>query len=126
VNQRIELCEHEDDRRFPVRHLVFAVLRTSMTKLGVITDMGMDGVSFRYFDDEPWPEGPFFMDILVHSDRFYLRGLLVETLSDWKLAHDSPFSSITMRIRSVRFKGLSPKQESRLGDILKRCARDKA
>jgi len=67
-----EIVERRKNERFRVKNGAFVALRPHYTKLGQISDIGMDGLSFHYMDREERPnESSDILDIVVTKGDFY-------------------------------------------------------
>lgn len=111
----IERRKHE---RFKVEKIAFAVLRNRVSKLGQIIDISQGGLAFYYIDNQEWPEASSELDILLATNGICLERLKFKTISDFKIANKSPYSSITVRRRGVQFEALTQHQMSQLLDFL--------
>lgn len=117
-DKRKEMAERRKDKRFEVRNGAFAVLRASSwphstQKLGQIKDISMGGLAFSYIASEDLSNGSVQLSIFLVKNRFHLRKIPFETISDLE-TDEVPFSSITMRRSGVQFGELTPNQISQL------------
>jgi len=117
-DKRKEVDERRKHKRFRVQNGAFAVLTAfswphSTQKLGHIIDIGMGGLAFSYITSEESPNGAVELSIFLAENRFHLRNIPFETISDVETTEE-PSSSLTMRRRSVQFGELAPNQVSQL------------
>jgi hypothetical protein len=116
-----EPVERRRHERFKVEKIAFAVLRNRVSKLGQIIDISRGGLAFHYIANQEWPEVSSELDILLASNNgFCLERLKFKTISDFKIANKSPYSSITVRRRGVQFEALTEHQTSHLLDFLRK------
>ena len=73
----------------------------------------MGGLAFSYITSEESPNGAVELSIFLAENRFHLRKIPFETISDVEIT-EGPSSSLTMRRRSVKFGELAPNQVSQL------------
>lgn len=113
-----EIVERRKNERFRAKNGAFVALRPHYTKLGQISDIGINGLSFHYMAREERPnESSDILDIVVTKGDFYLGKVPFETVSDFEITK-VPISSITIKRCSVRFGELSKDQKSRLEDFI--------
>ncbi len=98
-------------KRFKVVDGAFTV---NSTKPGLIVDVSMEGLSFRYVDRKKWPNHSEELDILVGDYEFYLPQIPYTIVSDTVTASDSPDSSFIVKRCSVKFGDLSSSQKRKL------------
>lgn len=113
-----EVDERRKHKRFRVQNGAFAVFTAfswpySTQKLGQIIDIGMGGLAFSYIASEEAPTGAVELSIFLAENRFHLRNIPFETISDVE-TNEVPFSSITMKRSGVQFGELTPNQVSQL------------
>ena len=103
--------ERRNGKRYKVIDGAFTV---NSTKPGLIVDVSMDGLSFRYVDRKNWPSPSEKLDILVGDYEFYLPQIPYTIISDTVTSTDSPDSSFVVKRCSVRFGELSSSQRRKL------------
>jgi hypothetical protein len=117
VTNRKEIVERRKHKRFQVQDGAFAVAmppQPRSTPPGQIIDVSRGGLAFRYIAGEEGSNGSFELIILLANNNFHLDKVPFETISDFEIANEVPFSSITMRRRGVQFGKLTDKQISQL------------
>jgi len=106
------LVDGKDDKRFQVGGAAFVGVGPAFGKVGLIEDIGMDGLTFRYMDgDRPLNES--YLDIFLTSGNCYLGKVPFETISDFETDY-TPFGSLVMRRCRVQFRELTPQQTADL------------
>jgi len=117
-DKRKEVDERRKHKRFRVQSGAFTVLTAfswphSTQKLGQIIDISMGGLAFSYIASEELPNVSLELSIFLAGNRFHLRSIPFETISDAE-TNEVPFSSITMKRSGVQFGELTPDQISQL------------
>jgi len=113
-----EIVEQRRNERFRARNGAFVALRPHYTKLGQISDISMDGLSFHYMSREELPNASFdVLDILVTNDDFYLETVPFEIVSDFEITK-VPLSAVAIKRCSVKFGVLTDDQKSRLKNFI--------
>jgi hypothetical protein len=106
------LVDEKDDKRFRVGGAAFVGVGPAFGKVGLIEDIGMDGLTFRYLDGEK-PLSESYLDIFLTSGNCYLGKVPFETISDFETDY-TPFGSLVMRRCRVQFQKLTRRQEADL------------
>jgi len=118
-----EIVERKTHKRFRAQDGAFAVAgmppHPRCIPPGQIVDVSRGGLAFQYVageeeEEEEGPNGSFELLILLANTNFHIDKVPFETISDFKIANEVPFSSITMRRRGVQFGNLTDKQISQL------------
>jgi len=95
--------------------IAFAIIKSDPSKLGSIKDMSMNRLAFCYLNNAKRAnDESFSLDLLLADCGFYLKDLAFETVSDFKLNDDFPFSSIKTRQLCMQFKDMTCSQVSKL------------
>ncbi len=110
--------ERRKHRRLQVQDIAFAVLRDQDRQLGQIMDISMGGLAFNYISGGGNADSAFELDILLAYNGLYMKKIQFKTISDFQIANKSPFTSITMRRRGIKFGELTPKQTSMLKNFI--------
>ena len=125
MTNRKEIVERRKHKRFQVKDGAFAVAmppQPCSTPLGQIIDVSRGGLAFRYIAGEEGSNGSFELVILLANNNFHSDKVPFETISDFEIANEVPFSSITMRRRGVQFGKLTDKQISQLDYFIRNHA----
>ncbi len=115
-----EIVERRTHKRFRAQDGAFAVAgmppQPHFIPPGQIVDVSRGGLAFHYVagDEKEGPNGSFELVILLANKNFHIDKVPFETISDFEIANEVPFSSITMRRRGVQFGKLTDKQISQL------------
>ena len=115
MTKRKVLVERRKHKRFQVQDGIFAVLRCHWpcsTRLGPIIDVSKGGLAFRYIDiaSEEGSNGSFELVILLANNSFHLDKVPFETISDFEIGNEVPFSCVKTRRRGVQFGELTHEQ----------------
>jgi len=108
------LVERRKYKRFQVQENTFALLRAQVSKLGRVIDISKGGLAFRYVSIGERLKGPLEVDLLLPHHDFSLNKLPVKIISNFEIASETPFRSLTLRRVGVQFGELTQKQKSRL------------
>lgn len=122
-----EIVEGRKHKRFRVQDGAFAVAgmppHPRCIPPGQIVDVSRGGLAFQYVaGEEEGSNGSFELVILVANNNFHSDKVPFETISDFEIANEVPFSSITMRRRGVQFGKLTDKQISQLDYFIRNHA----
>ena len=113
-----EIVNQRRYARFQVpSYSAYAVLRRHWPRspiMGDIIDISLGGLSFRYVASEKSSYRSSNIDILLSDGSFYLNKVRVNTILDFEITNEVPFSSITMRRRGVQFGEMTDDQKSDL------------
>ena len=114
--------ERRKHPRFRVRDGAFAVLRPERTKLGQILDFGLGGLAFGYLvTNGDRVDVSEEVDIFLAGDGFYLEGVPVKTIAEFKIFKKNAISTVPMRRCSLQFKDLDPRQVSQVEHFIRNC-----
>ena len=90
------------------------VFRLKPIKLGRINNISMDGLVFRYIENQTQSNEPTVLDILFADWGFYLGNVSFKIISDIELSEDVSIDSIKMKQLRVQFKKMTPNQKIQL------------
>jgi len=102
--------ERRKHKRYRVENGAFAVLRPDNVKLGQISEIGMDGLSFRYIAQQEPPGRSHKLDILLSSTDFHLQKVPFGTIL-YSEIRENPSSVIKIRQCTVQFGELTDNQK---------------
>jgi hypothetical protein len=85
-------------------------------RVGPLTDISMDGLTFCYKARKKQPDG-LSLDIFLTDRDFYLSYVPFRTVSDTKVP-ENPSESTSTRKCTVQFGNLTPTQMSRLQNLI--------
>jgi len=118
MNSGPRLPERRKHARHPVTHGAFVI---NTTKPGRITDISLNGLSWRYIDRKGWPEESSCLDIVVDDFDLRVEKIPYEVITDHPAPHDYPDGAPVVRRRSVRFGQLSARQRTALEALIRLC-----
>ena len=108
------IVERRKYKRFRVQDGAFVMFGPDSAKVGQIIDMSMGGLAFRYISSKEQSNRLFELDIFLTDRSFYLEKVPVKTISNLKIANESPSVSTTTRRHGVQFENLTDNQISEL------------
>ncbi len=111
VGVEFKAAERRKWERFDVSEALLAVIDEPFPQLGEITDIGEDGLAFRYSANKSLLKGLSELDIFLVKSRTGIRELAVDPRWEMKI-------SGKMRKQGVQFRGLSHKQQSQLTRLI--------
>jgi hypothetical protein len=111
--------ERRKSKRFKAAYGAYAVLGPETSKLGQIKDISMKGLSFKYLADEARSNRAGELDIIIRQNCFCVKSIPIQTVSDFELAKENPFSTVRLRQQGIQFGELTSDQASQLEFILK-------
>ena len=114
MDHRKKIATRRNEMRFQVQKGALAVQNGQARLMGQILDISRNGLAFHYIDDGKKSNGSYYVDILLTKKGYYLKKIQSKIISDFEIINKVPFSSITMRRRSVKFGELMGEQISQL------------
>jgi len=106
------LVDRKNNKRFRVGGAAFVGVGPAFRRVGLIEDIGMDGLTFRYV--ESYNElKESYLDIFLTSGNCCLGKVPFETISDFETDY-TPFGSLVMRRCRVEFRELTLQQKADL------------
>lgn len=107
----MENSERRKQKRFAVKDVAFAVLKTEEDEeLGQIINISPRGLAFQYFVGNRSIQQAEKLDLLLPDNGFHIDNIKFETVADFELSNELPFSSITKRQQSICFNTLTKEQ----------------
>lgn len=104
-------AERRKEERYQVTGKAFA---ENSARNGLITDISLDGLAYRYVDRKRWPEESYCLDIVLDEEDFRLRRLPFTIVNECVAAHDCPDRTLIVKERRIQFLDLTPAQRARL------------
>lgn len=98
-------------KRYRVKDGAYTI---NSTKTGMIVDISMDGLSFRYVDRKRWPSSSPELDIVLGDYDFFLSRIPYEVVTDTITTHDIPDITFIVKRCGVKFGDLSNIQQMKL------------
>jgi hypothetical protein len=114
MDRREKIATRRNEMRFQVQKGALAVQNGHVRVMGQILDVSRNGLAFHYINDGKKTNGSYYVDIFLAKNDFYLKKIQSKIISDFEITNKVPFSSITMRRRSVKFGELMGGQISQL------------
>ncbi len=109
-------------KRFRSQDLAFAAFGSQSMEISEIIDISKGGLAFRYISDGNQVNKSRELEIYLANNRFHLKEVPFNTISDFELTSEFPLSSIIMRRRGVQFGKLTQDQVSQLGYFIQNHA----
>jgi hypothetical protein len=111
--------ERRKQKRTKAAENAFASVRNDHGAVGNIMDMSFDGLCFKYISDTAAPAGVLELDIFLSGHVFLLSRIPCRSIADVELACNFPFSTVSMRRRSVQFLHLTQTQRSMIEHLIR-------
>ncbi len=99
--------------------IALAVLKSKPLRMGEIVEISREGLSFQHIENESDIGQLSEMDILFADDDFHLSRLPIKAVKETAIEGDAPFDVLSMTRCTVKFNGLTSKQEGQLDHVLK-------
>ena len=113
---KMEQGVNRKKQRQPWMETAFVGVGPHFSRVGPLTDISMDGLTFRYKARKEQRDG-LSLDIFLTDRDFYLSYVPFRTLSDIK-SDESASEPATTRQCTVQFGDLTPDQMARLQDLV--------
>ncbi len=113
--------ERRKYKRFQVHSGAYASLRPSVTYVGRIIDIGLDGLAFEYVDGEEPSGRPNELEIFVTDSDLHLKGLPCQKIYNLTI-YESPFSALSRQRCGVQFGKLTLHQKAQLAYFIEHHA----
>ena len=111
-----------DNRRFPrlsVEQEFYARLYSRFNDdIGQVMDISLGGISARTISDEK-DQDIVGLDIFLPKSKFIINRIPCKTVAKFRIANESPISSIVSNRYCLKFESLTAEQNSQLGCLLK-------
>lgn len=116
-----KVVEHGKEKRFQAPKGVFVGIGPDFDKVGRLRDMGMDGLSFRYFGNGEALKGAY-VDVFMTEGDFYLGKVPIKIMSEVDVVKKKSPDSKTLRQCYVRFEKLTSQQKTKLKEFIDKYA----
>ena len=114
-----EIIEKRRHKRFRSIESAYAAFGSEALKIGQIVDISMGGLAFHYMADGDHINGARELEIyLTHNHGFHMTEVPFNTVSDFVIPNEFPYTTIVMRRRGVEFGELNETQVSQLGFLI--------
>ena len=115
-----DFVERRKYKRFAVRDVAFAILRTNEEEeLGQITNISVGGLAFQYFVGNRELQKADRLDMILAENGLHVDDIRFHAVADYELVNELPFSSITKREQRVRFENLTENQKNSIDGFIK-------
>jgi hypothetical protein len=111
--------ERRKTERLKARTVCFALLHFREPIIGQINDISMFGASILYFRSNRDLEERLALDIFTSDNRFVMKDVSFEVVSDFKVNIEIHLGQISLRKRGVRFLDLSKPQKEQLKHFMR-------
>lgn len=102
------MSERRREKRIMLRDgSAYSIIRPPANKIGGVIDISLSGLAFSYFSIDGKAQKPDRLDILSNGD-LTLENIPCETVNEFAIPNEQPFSQITMRRCCVKFGTLTP------------------
>lgn len=110
-SQQTEPAERRKEERFKITGKAFT---ENSARNGLITDISLEGLAYRYVDRKRWPEESYCLDIVMDDGDFRLPRLPFAIVNECVAPHDCPDRTLIVKERRIQFLGLTQAQKGRL------------
>ncbi len=97
-----------------------AAFKSKPAKMGRILEISRSGLSFSYIANGSDETENQCLDILLADENFLLPKLKFKPVKTSDHEAETPFNPLAMKRQSVRFVGLTPRQQSKLDYFLRK------
>jgi hypothetical protein len=118
-----EAQERRKFDRIRIRSNLFATLGSPPDQKCIILDIGMGGLSFRYYEGSDLiksleEDRETNLDIYLDKADFHLEKVPFKTVYDARVDNKMPMDSLSVRKRGIKFGKLTQTQKSKLKDLV--------
>ncbi|MBC8316737.1 MAG: PilZ domain-containing protein [Desulfobulbaceae bacterium] len=111
-------AERRREKRITLRDgSAYTVIRPPANKIGGVIDISLSGLAFTYFSIDGKVQKPEKIDILCNGD-LALENIPCETVNEFAIPNEQPFSQITMRRCCLKFGVLTPKHIEQIENMM--------
>lgn len=114
-----ELNERRKAGRLRARTVCFALLHFKEPIIGQINDISIFGASILYFKTNRDLDEDLLLDIFTSDNRFVLKDIAIEIVSDFKVNVEIDLGHVSLRKRGVRFLDLTKAQKDQLKHFMR-------
>lgn len=107
-------------KHMSMAEIVLKLLKFKPTKMGQMIDISKSGLAFWYITEEENLEEANKLAITYAENAFYSNKFKFETTSDFEIANGDQLNTFTIRRQGLKFKELTLKQASVLGDVIRK------
>lgn len=110
MSKKTTVSDRRQHRRFKAINGIFA----ANSHFGLIEDISMGGLSFRYVELRPWPLNSVKTGALFGEDDLWIDDLPIKFISECIAEDSTTYKSTIIKKRSIQFGDLSPHQKKLL------------
>jgi hypothetical protein len=114
-----DLNERRKTARLRARTVSFALLHFREPIIGQINDISIFGASILYFRSNRGLDEELTLDIFTSDNRFVLKDIPIEIVSDFKVNVEIDLGQTALRKRGVKFLNLSKAQKEQLKHFMR-------
>lgn len=118
ISNQVKTRDRRDDTRYRAMDNAFAILHSNSIIVTSLIDINLNGLGFEYMiDSEEHINKASALDIFCVDDElydFHLQNIPFEIISEADVATDTFITPIKAKRYGVKFRELTPEQESRL------------
>ena len=111
--------ERRKTNRLRARTVSFALLHFREPIIGQINDISIFGASILYFRSNRDSDEESTLDIFTSDNRFVLKDIPIEIVSDFKVKVEIDLGQTALRKRGVKFLNLSKAQKEQLKHFMR-------
>jgi hypothetical protein len=111
--------ERRKTDRLRARTVCFALLHFREPIIGQINDISIFGASILYFKSSRDVDEELVVDIFTSDNRFVLKEVPIEIVSDFKVNVEIDLGQTSLRKRGVKFLNLSKAQKEQLKHFMR-------
>ena len=102
------------DRRKHQRYKVCSGVFAVNSHFGLVDDINMNGLTFRYVERKPWPKEPQYSGSLFGEDEMWIDNIPIKYVSKGTAARTPSGRSPVIKKRRVVFAELSPDKKQQI------------
>jgi hypothetical protein len=112
------MTERRRDKRYTLRDgSAYTLVHPPANKIGGVIDISFSGLAFSYFSIDGKKQNPDRIDILSDGD-LVLEDIPCETVNEFAIPNEQPFSLITMRRCCIKFGPLSTGHREQIQSLI--------
>jgi hypothetical protein len=111
--------ERRKVERLRARTVCFALLHFQEPTIGQINDISIFGAAILYFKSNRDTEEQLSLDIFTSDNRFVMKGIAFEIVSDFRVNVEISLGQTELRKRGVKFLNLSKAQKEQLKHFMR-------
>jgi len=113
-----DFLERHQTTRYTIVNGIVALPRSITVAIGTIANISNGGNAIRYTSNVEHNSSSDRIDILLTDHNYFITGIPVDTIADFQLENNAPFSYIYERHCSMQFHDLTEQQCKQLNGLL--------